>query len=83
MQSQFTASCLHRELGDYLEMLRYATVDGKGKIFTIKEVCHSAGMSARTYDNVKKEPAQTLGSIIASSVSTSMPLWMTKSASCS
>lgn len=58
MKSESAVSCLHRELGDYLEVLR-CWFPVEGKTLTINELCRRAGMSTRTYCKIKKELART------------------------
>lgn len=58
MTKKSVASCLHKELGDYLEVLRL-TFPVDGKRLVIREVCALAAMSPCTYYKVKKESART------------------------
>lgn len=53
MKKKSVASCLHQELGDYLEVLRCVNLMDS-KYFTIKNVCKQISMSPRTYDKVKR-----------------------------
>lgn len=63
MMNQITESAPNRELGDFLELLRYVCLV-QGKRLTINDVCRMAAMSTRTYDRVKRASVQSWASII-------------------